>query len=169
MSHEYIGTAGSWTIPAASDAFARSVTVTPTVTPGDATLGSDVVVAGCAAPGPLAEARSFVTGLADRALAKRTETLLDVIQRHLDRMAGKGLELGALPPLRASMWEDGCVSLEWVARSFRVGFNVGDDPSDATWYLASTRQHGGPGADGPLGRDPNGIVAILVRFVVENT
>jgi hypothetical protein len=137
-------------------------------TPRDATIGAEPVDTGCAEPGPLENARMFINKLTDSNLALQAEDLLDLLEREIRRRAAR-MDVGSFPELKPSVWEDGTVMLEWTTPSFRVGFNVGPEPSERGWYLAPTRQYGGIGADGPLGDDSTGVARLLVEFVLENT
>jgi hypothetical protein len=102
-------------------------------------------------------------------MARTVKHLIDTIDEAVYAFVAVGDNIYALPPLRASLPEDGSVSLEWISPDFRLGFNIEPNPDDSSWYIVTSKRLGEIGAYGFLsGLNSRGLIYLL-NFVLANS
>lgn len=81
-----------------------------------------------------------------------------------------GFELGYLPPLYASIVEDGSILIEWIFNYFRIGFSIEPNKDDSCWYLVSNSNLGEISASGYISNiNINTLLLWLFNFVISNS
>jgi hypothetical protein len=114
------------------------------------------------------QAREVVSEIANKSLARQTETLLSTIQGEIRSLKQKSHGLSDIPPLRAHIEKDGSVLLEWIFPDFRIGFNIEPNPEDSGWHFVTNKRTGDETGSGPL-LDVAGTIRRFVRFICLNT
>ena len=116
------------------------------------------------------QVRAIIPKIADRQIALRTEEIARAIDETVYFFSATGGEVATFPPARSTILDDGSVSIEWISRDFRFGFNIDADPAASGWYLATSKRLGETGAYGFLS-DTNmrSLVAQMIRFIRANS
>ncbi len=116
------------------------------------------------------QARALLLKIADKTMAETVRELIAIIERTAYTLRLAGRAMLPLPPIRASIAEDGSVILEWTTQDFRLGFNIEHDPSESGFYLATSKRLGEKGAHGLLsGVNKESLVPFVVNFVLANS
>lgn len=115
-------------------------------------------------------AREALSAIADRDLAVRAIALVSLVEEYVAALSNAGRDLGAVPPLRASLLEDQSILLTWATKDFSIGFNVEKDPEESGWHIVFSRRLGEEAAAGfltPANADAK--VAQLLNTVLAST
>jgi hypothetical protein len=92
-----------------------------------------------------------------------------MIEEIVRALMATGVEVQNLPPVRASLEEDGSVLIEWMTQDFRLGFNIEPNPTDSGWYVVTSKRIGETGAHGFLSStDKANLISLILRFIGSN-
>lgn len=116
------------------------------------------------------QARALITKINDKRVAETVTELIATIERTASALKVAGRDISPLPPIRASILDDGSVILEWATQEFRLGFNIEHDPSESGFFLATSKRLGEKGMYSRLaGISEESLVPLVVQFVLDNS
>jgi hypothetical protein len=115
-------------------------------------------------------ARRILPNVTEPQVGKTANNILNIIDQIVYKTPILSNDINILPPLRASISEDGSFSLNWISPDYRVGFDIEKDPKESSWYIITTKRLNETGAYGDLS-DKNSfeITLKLLNFIQSNS
>jgi len=157
------------TSPASTATLSNEVIYRIPVQPINATIGATIFTSYVESR-VTEQARALLPSISDRQMAQAVKNLIDTIDEVVYAFVAAGGNIDALSPLRASLPEDGSVSLEWISPDFRLGFNIEPNPDDSGWYIVTSKRLDEIGAYGVLsGLNSRGLIDLVLNFVLSNS
>ena len=103
-------------------------------------------------------------------IANEARRVLLVIQETITTFQHFRFDLSYLPELRAFNVDDGSILIEWIFDDFRVGFSIGPDMQESSWYLVSSKNLGEISASGYIPKtDIKDLILWLINFVISHS
>lgn len=119
---------------------------------------------------PLGPAWELIYKLENKGIAQEAKRLLSIIQETISTVQKFRFDLGYIPPLRASIADDGAVLFEWIFRDYRIGFNLEPKIQESGWFLITNRNLGEVSASGFIsGINLNVLVIRLINFILSHS
>ena len=118
---------------------------------------------------PFEGAKKLEATIGNPEIARRFRELLNVIVDSNRAFKQIQSELPELPPLHAHLVADESLQLAWISDHYRVGFEIGPESDDTSWFIVTDDDLGAVSASGHLVREQAPSVVLgLIKFLLSN-
>jgi hypothetical protein len=96
--------------------------------------------------------------------------LLEIFEKVAISLKTNAVDISRLPNLNATSIDDDTLFIEWIFSDFRIGFTLGSDPTNNSWFLVTNRKLEEYSSSSSLTRsNMESIIFRLVNFALANS